>query len=391
MGANESNSLKNIREKIEIESINSQVEKINNSDMVWKALNFNNIMISIMNSSHQILYVNEAFIKKIGISDKKRIIGKRPGEIFNCINNDESKGLHCGETKKCMECLAANLFNSAIEKNVDSSDYVRFVSRENDIIKLLDFNENVVPIEINNEVYYITSFVDASDTIKKRALERVFFHDIMNTISGIKGIMQLIENDIPQIIKEDYIIIEDSFLYLIDEIQAQKQMLDADNNELSMNLGYVNSMEILNFISRLFENKELRQNKALVIDEKSVKTVFISDGSLIIRVLVNMVKNALEASEKDKVVTFGCSTGYNPGEYIEFWVNNKNIIPKEIRNNIFKHSFSTKRNGRGLGTYSMKLIGEKYLNGKVSFNSNKKDGTTFKIRLLIDSKKLFSE
>jgi sensor histidine kinase regulating citrate/malate metabolism len=33
--------------------------------------------------------------------------------------------------------------------------------------------------------------------------------------------------------------------------------------------------------------------------------------------------------------------------------------------------------GRGIGTYSMKLFGEKYLKGKVWFTSSAENGTSF--------------
>lgn len=44
---------------------------------------------------------------------------------------------------------------------------------------------------------------------------------------------------------------------------------------------------------------------------------------------------------------------------------------KLVHLQIFKRSFSTKRKGRGLGTYSMKLIGKDYLKGYIRFISEK--------------------
>jgi sensor histidine kinase regulating citrate/malate metabolism len=46
---------------------------------------------------------------------------------------------------------------------------------------------------------------------------------------------------------------------------------------------------------------------------------------------------------------------------------------------LFQRSFSTKGEGRGLGTYSIKLLTERILNGKVSFTSSMDDGTTFRV------------
>ncbi len=52
-------------------------------------------------------------------------------------------------------------------------------------------------------------------------------------------------------------------------------------------------------------------------------------------------------------------------------------MEKNIQLDLFKRSFSTKAPGRGWGTYSMKLLTEKYLGGKIEFTSTEEDGTTF--------------
>jgi signal transduction histidine kinase len=59
-------------------------------------------------------------------------------------------------------------------------------------------------------------------------------------------------------------------------------------------------------------------------------------------------------------------------------------MPKEIQLQIFARSFSTKGQGRGLGTYSVRLLTEKYLKGKVWFKSSEKQGTTFYICIPYD-------
>jgi sensor histidine kinase regulating citrate/malate metabolism len=47
---------------------------------------------------------------------------------------------------------------------------------------------------------------------------------------------------------------------------------------------------------------------------------------------------------------------------------------------IFQRSFSTKGFGRGLGTYSIRLLTERYLKGSVSFTSSALSGTIFRVR-----------
>jgi C4-dicarboxylate-specific signal transduction histidine kinase len=81
-----------------------------------------------------------------------------------------------------------------------------------------------------------------------------------------------------------------------------------------------------------------------------------SDRALLERVLGNMIKNAAEASQRDQVVELGCNR--TPGG-IRFWVRNEGVLEDNVRNQLFRNSFSTKSKNRGLGTQSMKLLGER--------------------------------
>jgi sensor histidine kinase regulating citrate/malate metabolism len=56
-------------------------------------------------------------------------------------------------------------------------------------------------------------------------------------------------------------------------------------------------------------------------------------------------------------------------------------MPEEVKLQVFKRSFSTKGKGRGLGTYSIKLLTEKFLKGKVYFISEENFGTEFTIEI----------
>jgi signal transduction histidine kinase len=92
------------------------------------------------------------------------------------------------------------------------------------------------------------------------------------------------------------------------------------------------------------------------------------------RVLGNMLKNGLEAVQQGERVTIGCRPGDRKAE---FWVHNPGVMSENVRLQVFQRSFSTKGTGRGLGTYSIKLLTERYLRGQVSFRSGEGEGTTF--------------
>jgi len=124
-----------------------------------------------------------------------------------------------------------------------------------------------------------------------------------------------------------------------------------------------------------YSTHEVADQRNLRIDSHAEDVTFTTDRTLLGRVIGNMVMNALEASQPDENVTVGCKV---LKEEVQFWVHNPNFMPRDVQLQIFQRSFSTKGVGRGLGTYSIKLLSERFLNGRVSFTTSTKHGTTFK-------------
>jgi signal transduction histidine kinase len=121
--------------------------------------------------------------------------------------------------------------------------------------------------------------------------------------------------------------------------------------------------------------------KSIVPMYPAGRTTFRTDPILLGRVLMNLLKNALEASPTGAEVRLA---GRLADSRVEFSVWNPGVVPEEARLRIFQRSFSTKGAGRGIGTYSVRLFAEGYLGGEVSFTSSENDGTTFAVSLPLD-------
>jgi signal transduction histidine kinase len=120
------------------------------------------------------------------------------------------------------------------------------------------------------------------------------------------------------------------------------------------------------------------RGKTIHIAPDSTDVFFASDRKLLTRILVNLQKNALEATPLGGRVSVGC--GQQDGQ-VRFWVHNDGLVPEVARPQIFRRAFSTKGRGRGLGTYGAKLFAESYLGGKVGFSTDAAEGTTFYVLL----------
>jgi signal transduction histidine kinase len=115
------------------------------------------------------------------------------------------------------------------------------------------------------------------------------------------------------------------------------------------------------------------KNKKIVLAPDCEDVRLHIDRTLLSRVIGNLVKNALEAESAGATVTLGCK---KTGDGAAFTVHNPAQMPEDSRLQVFQRSFSTKGAGRGLGTYSIRLLTEKYLKGKVSFTTGP-EGTAF--------------
>jgi signal transduction histidine kinase len=155
-------------------------------------------------------------------------------------------------------------------------------------------------------------------------------------------------------------------------------LAQAENNELMINRQPLNSLNIIQQIASELQLLEVAKGKAIIVSENSVNESFESDPVLLRRVLNNMVKNALEASKPGQAVTMAVT---KIDQKLKFSVHNTNFIPHHIEMQVFMRSFSTKGTQRGLGTYSMKILGEQHLGETVDFTTTASEGTTFFIIL----------
>jgi sensor histidine kinase regulating citrate/malate metabolism len=131
-------------------------------------------------------------------------------------------------------------------------------------------------------------------------------------------------------------------------------------------------------VETMFRNHPCSEGKKLLAQRVPGDRTMTTDESLLVRVLGNMVKNALEASP--------------PGSQVRLWfertvggsafhVHNPGIIPPSVAAHIFQPHFSSKGRSRGFGTYAMRLIGENCLGGRVSFVTDAGAGTQFSVEL----------
>lgn len=235
------------------------------------------------------------------------------------------------------------------------------------------------PFQCAGEHYTFLSIRDISDEKRRLALEKIFFHDLLNTAAGIRSVGEVMGFSPPEQQAELHGIIVSLSDQLVDEISAQRELLAAERGEIDVESRPMNSRRAVDRILSFYSRHPACESKRLSAADDCTDVLFTSDPVLLSRVLGNLVKNGLEASPSGCQVTIGCRLADD--RQLEFSVHNEGVIPRSAQLQIFNRSFSTKGKGRGLGTYSVKLLTEQFLRGSVHFVSNASDGTTFLVRI----------
>jgi CheY-like chemotaxis protein len=215
-------------------------------------------------------------------------------------------------------------------------------------------------------------------------MERLFFHDVLNVAGGIQGLVEwMIETGgkSTDIAAESFSHrVERLVRQLVEQIRSFRDLTAAENGELCPTFTDRRISELFSDLAAAYETHPVANERVLTFEPpKPAELAVHSDAVLLQRVLGNLIKNALEATAPGGTVTVRCLSS---GEQVRFEVHNAEVIPPEIQFQIFKRSFSTKPGkGRGLGTFSVKLLVTRYLGGRVEFESHPGRGTAFIVTL----------
>ncbi|WP_415713796.1 sensor histidine kinase [Maridesulfovibrio sp.] len=356
--------------------IQELAEDIKEASMI-PALNALPVPLLIINAYRQLVFCNSVFQSFTKCKNSQEIIGLRPGEALGCIHAHINAG-GCGTSKFCRDCGAASAIIKSLQ-GVAHTEECRILRHTPDYDEALDLQVFTSPFKYREKDLILFTVLDITHEKRRKNLEHMFFHDVLNLATGAKYASQMLckvatsEHMNTQCWK-----INRAITQMSEEILAQKDFSKAEEGTLRVCIQPTSANEILTHLRDIYSGHPLCAERQISLSEHSENPIFKTDPTILARVLGNMVKNALEASDPGEIITLGCRK--KSGEIL-FWVHNEYVIPEKVQRQVFKRSFSTKGEGRGLGTYSMKLLVERYLGGQISFQSTAETGTIFSILL----------
>lgn len=312
--------------------------------------------------------------KAVDAATVSEVVGIRLGEAIGCVNASPSG---CATARECETCgaLGSILRSQEQERPVESECLIRRTDGA-----ALELLVRATPIELSGAPFTAVSLRDISAEKRRDAYEQIFFHDVLNTVAGLRGWslrMQRTSDPEKTVAAAERI---DVLSRRIErDIQDHRALVLAERGTLVAERVPVEVAAVFAELEAVFASNASAEGRLLEILPPPAGARLETDPAILLRVLVNMTRNALEAVPESGRVCVSCER--EPGA-LRLAVWNDGVIPPAVQARIFQRSFSTKAaRGRGLGTYSMKLLGERHLGGEVDFLSTIEDGTTFWIRL----------
>lgn len=322
----------------------------------------------VLNPQRQVVAANAEFLALCGyrrLPDE----GLRIGELVQCVSSGLNEG-GCGTSAHCASCGAVLAVLEVLEdqRTAERECHLCFEAASGRETK--EFRVKATPLSLGGHPFVVVVFQDISAEKRRQVLEQVFFHDLKNLLAGLSGYSQLAAIQTGDRAAESIVRLAK---LVSGEVEAQALVARAEAGDFTVKPEPVAVEAVVQDLEDTFRQAPWARDKGWTV--VGPRPTLITDRTALVRVLVNMVKNAFEASSAGQSVTLEVEA---PVAGPRFTVANPAVLAPEVALRIFERSFSTKAaSGRGLGTYAMRLLAEGVLGGRVTFTSSPGDGTRF--------------
>lgn len=230
-------------------------------------------------------------------------------------------------------------------------------------------------IKVNTDELTILSIQDIKNELDEKELEswmkliRVLMHEIMNSITPITSLSE----SLYQIYSKDGSAVPESDITdksIATTIQGLGVIKEQGKGLMSFVESYrkltrvpepvkkvFKVTELFNRVRILYESLEKSGSREFIINIRDENLELFADQNLISQVLLNLVKNALEANEDNPQGKIVISAALSATNYPEICVSDNGPgITEEMLDKIFIPFFTTRQNGSGIGLSVSKQI-----------------------------------
>ena len=232
--------------------------------------------------------------------------------------------------------------NSKIKINARSKEVKSLVESYNNMVDMLDKNVKELSKSNKEQAW--------------REMAKQVAHEIKNPLTPMKLSVQSFERDFRND-KKNKDKVEDFSQTIIQQIDTMSSIASAFSNFAEMP---TQQGEKLNIVKAVRLSLEIFKEKHIVFKSNEEKIIINIDRPQIVRIMTNLIKNAVQACENTNSPSIKVSIKKMSKTVSISVRDNGNGIPLNIRKNIFEPNFTTKSGGMGLGLGMVKNLVNSY-------------------------------
>ena len=208
--------------------------------------------VLILNAQRQVVAANPAILDSLQRDGQPNVLGLRPGEVLSCAHYADGPN-GCGTGEHCRTCGAVFAILASQQIDRPANGECRLTMRRDKELSAVDFSVRATPLVLGG--HRLTAFVlhDISASKRRELLERVFLHDISNTVTAMSAWGETLANGL----NDGASVAIVTFLRrLRDELDAQRALIQAESRQLPVRhvVGYVTEWRAFQIYTGIYQH-----------------------------------------------------------------------------------------------------------------------------------------
>jgi len=249
-------------------------------------------------------------------------------------------------------------------------------SGEGEVGSLIDnYNEMVLKLEQSASLIAHTE-----RDMAWREMARQVAHEIKNPLTPMKLRVQFLQNQISAGKIPDNASLERISTTLLEQISNLSNISDAFSNVAKLPNASNEKVTLNEVVESVHDLFRKREDMHIRLNEPINDLLVFADKNHLVRILNNLVKNAIEAIPEDRIGEIDISLYKEDSNAVIRVTDNGLGIPKSMQAKIFTPKFTTKNSGSGLGLAIAQNMAESF-NARLYFKSKEGQGTSFYLQI----------
>lgn len=213
-----------------------------------------------------------------------------------------------------------------------------------------------------------------------REMARQVAHEIKNPLTPMKLTLQYLQKQVDSGLTPDKENLDRIALTLLEQIENLSNISGAFSNVAKLPKASNEKVVLNEVVESVHDLFRKREDMNIRLSEPINDLIVFADKNHLVRILNNIVKNAIEAIPESRMGEIEISLYKNNSDAIIKVSDNGNGIPKAMQSKIFTPKFTTKNSGSGLGLAIAANMAESF-NGRIYFETKEGEGTDFFIQI----------